>query len=95
MVQDVPEGTVPVEGGQGRGGEYVSGGGNLLEVVEMTSDDLPDVDAGGMVEEDKGNPIAVVGGKRRGEGGSVGNESDLVEGPVDNRAGESSVEEEG
>eukprot|EP00061_Rhincodon_typus_P001108 g13736.t1 len=32
---------VPAEGGQGRGGEYVSGGGILLEVAEMASDDQP------------------------------------------------------
>eukprot|EP00061_Rhincodon_typus_P001328 g14464.t1 len=36
------------------------GDGNMcLEVVEMVADDLLDVDAGGMVGEDKGNPIAV------------------------------------
>eukprot|EP00061_Rhincodon_typus_P008416 g31003.t1 len=61
----------------------------------MASDDLLDVDAGGMVGEDKRNPIAVAGGKRRGEGGSAGEGSDLVGDPVDNGAGESSVEEEG
>eukprot|EP00061_Rhincodon_typus_P005995 g26162.t1 len=38
---------VPAEGGQGRGGEYVSGGGVSLEVAEMVSDVLLDVDAGG------------------------------------------------
>eukprot|EP00061_Rhincodon_typus_P002291 g17092.t1 len=67
------EGMVPAEGGQGRGREYVPGGGISLEVVEMASDDLLDVDADGMVGEDKGNPIAVAGGKRRVEGGSSGN----------------------
>eukprot|EP00061_Rhincodon_typus_P004862 g23616.t1 len=46
--QGVPEGMVPMEGGQGRGAEYVSGGGISLEVVEMASDDLQDVDTGGM-----------------------------------------------
>eukprot|EP00061_Rhincodon_typus_P014548 g41619.t1 len=49
---------------KGREGN-VSGGGISLEVVKMTSDDLLDVDAGGMVGKDKGNPIAVAGGKRR------------------------------
>eukprot|EP00061_Rhincodon_typus_P007123 g28479.t1 len=39
---------VPAEGGQGRGGEHVTGGGNLLVVAEMAPDDLLDVDAGGM-----------------------------------------------
>eukprot|EP00061_Rhincodon_typus_P015345 g42961.t1 len=94
MVQCVPEGLFSVEGGQGRGGEYVSGGGISLEVAKMTSDDLLDVDAGGMVVKDKGNPITIVGGKRGGEGGSAGDGSDLVEGPVNNGAGESLVEEE-
>eukprot|EP00061_Rhincodon_typus_P011296 g36206.t1 len=55
---------VPVEAGQGRGGAYVSGGCILLEVVEMTSDDLLDVDAGAMVDKDKGNSIAVAEQKR-------------------------------
>eukprot|EP00061_Rhincodon_typus_P003355 g19889.t1 len=45
----VPEGTVPVEGGQVRGGDYVSGGGIFLEVAEMVPDDLLDVNAGGTV----------------------------------------------
>eukprot|EP00061_Rhincodon_typus_P000689 g12458.t1 len=85
---------VSVECGQGRGGEYVSGGGISLDVAEMASDDFLDVDAGGMVGKDNGNPIAVAGGKTRGEDGSAGDGSDLVEGPVDNGAGESSVEEE-
>eukprot|EP00061_Rhincodon_typus_P003771 g20928.t1 len=40
---------VPAEDGQGRGEEYVSGGGILLEVAEIASDDLLDVNAGGMV----------------------------------------------
>eukprot|EP00061_Rhincodon_typus_P002795 g18482.t1 len=43
------EGTVPAEGRQGTAGEYVSGDGTSLEVVEMAADDLLDVDAGGMV----------------------------------------------
>eukprot|EP00061_Rhincodon_typus_P005665 g25467.t1 len=60
----------------------------------MVSDDLRDVDAGGMVGEDKGKPIADAGGKRRGEGRSAGDGSDRIEGPVDNGAGESSVEKE-
>eukprot|EP00061_Rhincodon_typus_P002207 g16881.t1 len=47
--QGVPEGTVPAEGGQGKGREYVSGGGIFLEVAEMASDNLLDVDDGGMV----------------------------------------------
>eukprot|EP00061_Rhincodon_typus_P006987 g28205.t1 len=93
--QGVLEGMVPAEGGQGRGGEYVSGGGILLEMAEMVSDGLLNMDTGGMVGKDKGNPNAVVGGKRRGEGGNVGDGLDLIEGPVDNGAGESLVEEEG
>eukprot|EP00061_Rhincodon_typus_P005213 g24466.t1 len=48
--QGIPEGTAPAEGGQGKEGEYVFGGGISLEVVEMVSDDLLDLDAGGMVE---------------------------------------------
>eukprot|EP00061_Rhincodon_typus_P002149 g16746.t1 len=91
----VPEGTIPVEGGKGRGGEYVSGGGISLEVAEMASDDLLDADASGILGKDKGNPIAVAGRKRGGEGESAGDGSDLVEGTVDNGVGESSVEEEG
>eukprot|EP00061_Rhincodon_typus_P017515 g46234.t1 len=55
---------VKEKGGQGTGEEYVSGGGISLEVVERVSDDLLDVDAGGMVSKDKGNPISVVEGKR-------------------------------
>eukprot|EP00061_Rhincodon_typus_P004630 g23052.t1 len=47
--QLVLEGMVPAEGGQGKGGEYVSDGGISLEVTEVASDDLLDVDAGGMV----------------------------------------------
>eukprot|EP00061_Rhincodon_typus_P014182 g41051.t1 len=43
--QHVTEGRVPVEGGQGRGGEYVSGGGISLEMMKMASDNLLDVDA--------------------------------------------------
>eukprot|EP00061_Rhincodon_typus_P000530 g11980.t1 len=46
----------------------------------MAPDDLLDVDAGEMVGKDKGNPVTVVGGKRMGEGGSVGDELDPVEG---------------
>eukprot|EP00061_Rhincodon_typus_P003145 g19399.t1 len=61
----------------------------------MVPDDPLDVDAGGMVGEDKGNPITVAEGKRSGEGGSAEDGSDLVEGPVDNGVGESSVEKEG
>eukprot|EP00061_Rhincodon_typus_P001718 g15553.t1 len=79
--QGVPEVTVPTKDGQRRRGEYVSDGGISLKVIEMVSDDLLDVDAGGMVGKDKGNPIAVAEGKRRDEGGSVGDGSDLVEGP--------------
>eukprot|EP00061_Rhincodon_typus_P000075 g10368.t1 len=78
-----------------RGGEYVSGSGISLEVAEMASSHLLDVDAGGMVGKDMGNPIAVAEGKRRDDGGTAGDRSDLDEGPVDNGAGESSVEEEG
>eukprot|EP00061_Rhincodon_typus_P011755 g37011.t1 len=40
--QGVLEGTVPAEGGQGRGEAYVSGGGISLEVAEMAFDDLLD-----------------------------------------------------
>eukprot|EP00061_Rhincodon_typus_P006351 g26910.t1 len=61
----------------------------------VASDDLLDMDAGGMVGEDMGNPVTVAGGKRGDEGRNVGDGSDLVEGPVDNGAGESLVEEEG
>eukprot|EP00061_Rhincodon_typus_P003230 g19588.t1 len=60
----------------------------------MASDDLLDVDAGGMVSKERGNIIAVAGGKRRAEGGSMGDGLDLVEDPVDNGVGESSFEEE-
>eukprot|EP00061_Rhincodon_typus_P001264 g14235.t1 len=63
--QGVPEGMIPVEGGQGRGGEYVYSVGISLEVAEMALDDLLDVDAGGILGKDKGNPIAIAGGKRR------------------------------
>eukprot|EP00061_Rhincodon_typus_P011428 g36423.t1 len=86
---------VPAEGGQGRGGKDVSDGGILLEVAEIVADDLLDVDAGGMLGKDKGNPFAVVGGTRKGEGGSAGYGSDPVEGPVNNGAGKSLVDEEG
>eukprot|EP00061_Rhincodon_typus_P016791 g45185.t1 len=41
--QCVPAGMVSAERRQGRGGEYVSGGGISLEVAEMASDDLLDV----------------------------------------------------
>eukprot|EP00061_Rhincodon_typus_P007204 g28661.t1 len=78
---------VPAEVRQGRGGEYVSGGDTSLEVAEMMSDDLLDVDGGGMLGKDKGNPIAVAGGKRKGEDGSAEDGSDPFEGPVDNGAG--------
>eukprot|EP00061_Rhincodon_typus_P003649 g20613.t1 len=61
--QSVLEGTVPVEGVQGKGGEYVSGGDISLEVAEMVSDDL-DVDAGGMVGKDKENPFTFAVEKR-------------------------------
>eukprot|EP00061_Rhincodon_typus_P003918 g21294.t1 len=61
--QGVPEGTASSDGRKGRGGEYVPGGGISLEVAEMTSVDLLDVDAGGMVGKDKGNPIAVGEGR--------------------------------
>eukprot|EP00061_Rhincodon_typus_P004804 g23468.t1 len=64
-------------------------------MAEVVSDDLLDVDAGGIVGNDKGNPIAVAGGKGRVDSGSVGDGSDPFEGPVDNSAWESSVEEEG
>eukprot|EP00061_Rhincodon_typus_P004407 g22497.t1 len=45
----IPEGIVLAEGRQEKEGEYVSGGGTSLKVVEMVSDALLDVDAGGMV----------------------------------------------
>eukprot|EP00061_Rhincodon_typus_P004502 g22753.t1 len=61
----------------------------------MAVSDPLDVDASGMLGKDKGDSITIAGGKRGGEGQSVGDGSDLVEGPVDNAAGESSVEEEG
>eukprot|EP00061_Rhincodon_typus_P009542 g33127.t1 len=53
-----------------------------------------DVDVGGMVGEDKVDPITAVGGKTGSEGRSAGDGSDLVEGPVNYSAGEPSVEEE-
>eukprot|EP00061_Rhincodon_typus_P003456 g20125.t1 len=93
--EGVPDETVPVESGQGRGGEYVSRGGISLEVVEMATDDLLDVDAVAMIGEYKANPIAVAGGKRRGKGGSTKDGSDPVDGPVNNGAGEYLIEEEG
>eukprot|EP00061_Rhincodon_typus_P012137 g37686.t1 len=40
----------PAECGQGRGGEYVPGGGNSLEVAKMVAHDLLDVNMDGMVE---------------------------------------------
>eukprot|EP00061_Rhincodon_typus_P013279 g39556.t1 len=83
MDRGVPEVTVPAEGRQGMGGEYVSGGGILLGLVEMAANDSLDVDAGGMVGEDKGNPITVVGWRRGCEGRSAGDGSDPAEGPVD------------
>eukprot|EP00061_Rhincodon_typus_P010498 g34839.t1 len=86
---------VPVEGGQGRGGECVSDSGISLEVVEMAANDPLDVDAGGMVGKDKGNPISVAGGKREGEGQSARDVSDRVGGPVNNAVGEFSDEVEG
>eukprot|EP00061_Rhincodon_typus_P001798 g15811.t1 len=86
---------VLVDGEQGRGRECVSGVGISLKVAEMASDDLLDVDAGVMVGEDEGNPIAFTGGRRTGESGSVGDGSDPFEGPINNGAGKSSVEEEG
>eukprot|EP00061_Rhincodon_typus_P015923 g43872.t1 len=46
------------------GGEYVSDGSIPLEVAKMAADELQDVDAGGMVGKDKGNPIAVAGEKK-------------------------------
>eukprot|EP00061_Rhincodon_typus_P015630 g43408.t1 len=72
----------------------MSGGGISLEVAEMASDALLDVDAGGMGGKDKGNPIAVARVKRRGEGGSAGDGSDAFEGPVNNGAGVSPMREE-
>eukprot|EP00061_Rhincodon_typus_P013936 g40631.t1 len=51
--------------GEGKGGEYVSSDGISLEMAEMASADHLDVDAGGMVSKDKGNPIAVVGGREK------------------------------
>eukprot|EP00061_Rhincodon_typus_P019051 g48490.t1 len=61
----------------------------------MTADDFLDVDTGGMVGKDKGNPIAVEGRNRGGQGGCAGDGSDPVECCVDNAVGESSVEEDG
>eukprot|EP00061_Rhincodon_typus_P007825 g29905.t1 len=52
------------------------------------------MDVGGMADEDKGDPIAVVGGKKGVEDRSVGDGSDPAEGPVNYGVGESSVEEE-
>eukprot|EP00061_Rhincodon_typus_P008191 g30597.t1 len=86
---------VPAEGRQEREGEYLSIGSISLEVVEMTANDLLDVDPGGMVGKDKGNPVAVAGRKRGDEGRSAGGGSDLAEDSFNNGARESSVEEEG
>eukprot|EP00061_Rhincodon_typus_P000572 g12092.t1 len=61
----------------------------------MASDDLLDVDTCGMVGKDKGNPIAVAGGKRGGEGGRAEDGLDPVEGLVHSGAGKSSVYEGG
>eukprot|EP00061_Rhincodon_typus_P001768 g15727.t1 len=47
-----------------------------------------------MVDKDKGNPIAVAGGKRRCEGERCGDRLYPFEGPVDNDVGESSDEEQ-
>eukprot|EP00061_Rhincodon_typus_P013753 g40325.t1 len=91
----VLEGMVATEDRQGRGGEYVSNGGISLEMTEMMAQDPLELDTDGMVGKDKGYPITVVEGKRGSEGRSVGDVSDLVEGPVDNGAGESLDEEEG
>eukprot|EP00061_Rhincodon_typus_P009892 g33730.t1 len=44
----------------------------MLEVVEMAAIDPLDVDAGGNVNEDKRDPIAVAGGKR----GTISNDDD-------------------
>eukprot|EP00061_Rhincodon_typus_P003717 g20791.t1 len=74
-----------------KGGEGEYG----LVVAEIASDDLLDVDAGGMVGKNKGNPITVAGRKRGNEDRSAGDGSDLVESSVDNGAGESLVKEEG
>eukprot|EP00061_Rhincodon_typus_P005345 g24737.t1 len=86
---------LPLERKSGRGGDYVSGGGISLEMAEVVSDDLLDVDAGRMVDKDRGNPITVAGGRRGVEGGSAEGSSDKVEGAGDNGVGESSAEEEG
>eukprot|EP00061_Rhincodon_typus_P009078 g32268.t1 len=61
----------------------------------MIADDLLDLNDSGMVGKDKGNPIAVAGGKRGVEDRSAGDGTDQVEGAINNSAGESSVEEEG
>eukprot|EP00061_Rhincodon_typus_P005538 g25163.t1 len=54
----------------------MSGGGISLEVVEMAPDDLLDVDVG------QEEPYRSCRREERGEGGSMGNGLDLVEGPV-------------
>eukprot|EP00061_Rhincodon_typus_P014251 g41163.t1 len=75
-----------------KGGEYLSGGGILLEVAEMAADDPMDVDAVGW-KDDKGDPNAVVR-EERSEGQSSGDASDSSKSPVNYGAGESLVKKE-
>eukprot|EP00061_Rhincodon_typus_P018195 g47266.t1 len=53
------------------------------------------MDGSGMVGEHNGDPIAVAVGKTGGKGQTAGDGLDLVQGPADNGAGESLVEEGG
>eukprot|EP00061_Rhincodon_typus_P012792 g38743.t1 len=67
-----------------------------LEVVEMAANDSLDVDAGGMVDEDKRDSIDVVGAEVWVMGRyCAGVGSIPAEGPVSYSAGESSLEEKG
>eukprot|EP00061_Rhincodon_typus_P016723 g45085.t1 len=66
----------------------MSGVGIPLKVVEMAAYDPLDVDAGGTVDEDKEDPIAIVRGKRGNEDRSVGDGLNVAEGPVDHCRGE-------
>lgn len=67
----------------------------MLELAEMAEDDPLNAEAGGVISEDKGDPIMFLGGGRRCEGGCAGDGPDTVEGPVNHRGWKTSVKEEG
>ena len=48
--------------------EDVFGGGIMLELAEMVEDDPLNAEAGGVISEDKGDPIMFLGGRRWCEG---------------------------